>query len=74
MSGGRFLVDPCEVLCFEKILRMKSLLNENFGLMGASCKTSSSDVLIITEYIEFQNDFEEIGLDDDATEPCQKGS
>ena len=65
--GGRFPVALREVLCSEKILQMKSLLEENLNLWELDVRPED-DVLIITENVEFQNDFEEIDLDDNSKE------
>ena len=67
MGGGRFLVALREVLCSEKILQMKSLLKENLNLWELDVRPEG-DILNITENVEFQNDFEEIDLDDDSKE------
>ena len=67
MSAGRFLVALREVLCSEKILQMKSLLKENLNLWELDVRPED-DVLNIAEDVEFQNDFEEIDLDDDRKE------
>ena len=67
MSGGRFLVALREVLCSVEILQMKSLLKENLNLWELDVRPED-DILNITENVEFQNDFEEIDLDDDSKE------
>ena len=67
MSGDRFLVALREVFCSEKILQMESLLKENLNLWELDVRPED-DILNITENVKFQNDFQEIDLEDDSKE------
>ena len=66
MSGGRFLVGLREVESSEKILQIKSLMKEAINYWDLNLKPETSPDLSCE--IDFENDFEEIVLDDDSKE------
>ena len=66
MSGGCFFVGLREVESSEKILQIKSLMKESITYWELNIKPEPSQDLSCE--IDFENDFQEIGLDNDSKE------
>ena len=66
MSGGCFFVGLREVESSEKLLQIKSLMKEDINYWELNLKPESSQDLLCE--IDFENDFQEVDLDNDSKE------
>ena len=70
MSGGRFLVGLKEVICNERILKIKSLIKESIDIVKDNIKVIENEDEIQQEFLDdvMKFDFENVALSEETQE------